>query len=129
MSETVMGVVDPDYARFLTKARIIARQEGYAIAIHGSLTRDFDVIAVPWTAEASSPKALVCRISFNTGWYAQRHDGGRAKIGEGVEPAIKEHGRMVWSLLSPNVGFTTEGPPDPRWIDFSVMPRIEPQPS
>ena len=26
----------------------IAREHGYALAVHGSLARDFDLIAVPW---------------------------------------------------------------------------------
>ena len=108
-------VIDPDYSAFIVRARIIAKQEGYALAIHGSTTRDLDLIAVPWTKEARSPQALTARIDFNTGWRRQRADGTRCEIGERVEPTAKEHGRLVWT-------FMPEGFADPRFVDFSVIP-------
>lgn len=102
-------VIDPDYAAFLTKSRIIAKQEGYAIAIHGSLTRDFDLVAIPWIQDCRKPVNLVTRLCFNTGWKTQ--DG---------DPIEREHGRLVWSLIREEFG-------DPRFIDFSVMPAISSQ--
>ncbi len=30
----------------------VAREVGYAVGVHGSLKRDFDLIAAPWTKEA-----------------------------------------------------------------------------
>ena len=99
-------VIDPEYSAFLVKARIIGPQEGYAIALHGSQTRDFDVIAVPWITECRSPKNLVTRICFNTGWKMQSET-----------PVEREHGRLVWSLLREEFG-------DPRFVDFSVMPPL-----
>ena len=108
-------VLDPDYSAFIVRARIIAKQEGYALAIHGSTTRDLDLIAVPWTTAARSPQALTTRIDFNTGWRRQRADGTRCEIGEKVEPTVREHGRLVWT-------FMPEGFADPRFVDFSVIP-------
>lgn len=32
----------------------IAKKHGYALGIHGSVTRDFDLIAVPWVDNPSS---------------------------------------------------------------------------
>ena len=43
----VYGILDPDYARFFSKARCTAHMDGYALAIHGSFTRDLDIIAIP----------------------------------------------------------------------------------
>lgn len=108
-------VIDPDYSAFIVRARIIAKQEGYALAVHGSTTRDLDLIAVPWTKEARTPQALTARIDFNTGWRRQRADGTRCEIGERVEPTAREHGRLVWI-------FMPEGFADPRFVDFSVIP-------
>lgn len=102
-------VIDPDYAAFLTKSRIIAEQEGYAIAIHGSLTRDFDLVAIPWTKDCSKPITLLTRLCFNTAWKMQHET-----------PTHREHGRLVWSLIREEFG-------DPRFIDFSVMPKISQQ--
>lgn len=39
----------------------VARELGYALAVHGSLARDLDIIACPWTETATS--ALSMRIT------------------------------------------------------------------
>lgn len=119
---TIPMVIDPDYSAFIVKARLVAKSEGYAIAIHGSTTRDLDLIAVPWIATPRLPAALACQIAFNTGWLIQKSDGTRAGIGERVEPAIREHGRMVWTFLPPSADPTSPDWPDPRFVDFSVIP-------
>jgi hypothetical protein len=51
----------------LEPLRKIARQHGYAIAVHGSLSKDIDLLAVPWVKKASSYEDLanaVCEV-FN----------------------------------------------------------------
>jgi hypothetical protein len=71
-------------------ARAVARQCGYALARHGSEVRDFDLIAVPWTAEAVAPEELAERI--------------RAAV-KGVfthgSPAQRPHGRQSWAIHLP----------------------------
>jgi hypothetical protein len=100
------GIIDPDYARYYTLIRTTAWQCGYAIGLHGSFTRDLDLIAVPWTAQALPPDLLIKQLEYRTDLRRQE-EAFRAK----------PHGRMCWSLLLP--GFT-----DPRWIDLSVMPLV-----
>jgi hypothetical protein len=39
------------------------RAHGYALAIHGSLSRDFDLIAVPWVENPTEPAAVIESIS------------------------------------------------------------------
>ncbi|MCY1644771.1 hypothetical protein [Methylorubrum sp. SL192] len=99
------GIIDPDYARVFTKARVIAWQKGYAIMMHGSFTRDLDLIAVPWTDAACEPEHLMRRIA----------DAADLKA-VSDEPGHKPHGRLAWTLLFQSFG-------DPRFIDLSVMPR------
>lgn len=41
----------------------LAREKGYAAAIHGSMTRDLDVVLVPWVDEAV-PRAEVISHLF-----------------------------------------------------------------
>lgn len=101
----VYGIIDPDYGRVYTIARKLAWEEGYAIGLHGSFTRDLDMIAVPWTDTACEPEHLIRRIVEATG----------LKLRDGV--GVKPHGRRVWTLLFPAFG-------DPRFVDLSVMPRI-----
>lgn len=37
----------------------LAREVGYAVGVHGSLKRDFDLIAVPWVEKAVVPTELI----------------------------------------------------------------------
>lgn len=50
--------VDPALPDFVLIQRT-ARAAGYSIAIHGSLKRDVDLIAVPWTTKAVDWPILV----------------------------------------------------------------------
>lgn len=102
----VYGIIDPDYARIYTIARVIAWQYGYCLAMHGSFTRDLDLLAVPWTDAAINAEYLRDRIADAAGLTVQIK-----QLDE------KPHGRRAWSLLLP--GFS-----DPRWVDLSVMPRV-----
>jgi hypothetical protein len=102
----VYGIIDPDYGRAYTMIRKLAWDEGYAIGLHGSFTRDLDLIAVPWTDAASEPEHLVRRIEFATGLQGLHGNPGK-----------KPQGRLVWTLMFPNFG-------DPRFIDLSIMPRV-----
>lgn len=67
----------------------IARANGYALALHGSLQRDLDLIAVPWTDEAVDPKTLVLKLCEEFD-IAPNHD---------IEtPDIRPHGRLSYSI-------------------------------
>ena len=101
------GIIDPDYARVFTIARCLAWAEGYALLLHGSFTRDLDLLAVPWTEHACEPEHLVRRIV------------NQADLRYACErPGQKPHGRLAWTLLFEGFG-------DPRFIDLGVMPRAE----
>lgn len=79
---------------------------GYALALHGSLQRDLDLIAVPWTEQAVPPDELVSSLCgiFDV---EPNHPIG--------SPQVRPHGRLSWSI--------------PLWwgayLDLSVMPRQE----
>lgn len=86
-----------------------ARSKGYALAIHGSLNRDMDLIAVPWTEEAADPRELLASLCEVTGLYRiyQRR--------EDHDPICtnKPHGRLAFKLY----------PGGSPYIDLSIMPR------
>lgn len=83
----------------------VGRQLGYAIGVHGSKVKDLDLIAAPWTDEATTPRELVESICY-------------ALPGIYGPPNEKPHGRIGWVIQ-----------PTPQWgidawyIDLSVMPR------
>ncbi|HXF23294.1 MAG TPA: hypothetical protein VN602_02180 [Gemmatimonadaceae bacterium] len=83
--------------------RRIARECGYALALHGSLARDFDLIAVPWTHDAVTPEALVEAICHQSDLRVTVPNKGD-----------RPHGRGSWALQ----GLTVRN----SWVDLSVMP-------
>ena len=107
---THYGIIDPDYARVFTMARCLAWQEGYALAMHGSFTRDLDLIAVPWTDSACDHEHLVRRI-VQAADLEIHHAAGE-----------KPHGRLAYTLMFKGFG-------DPRFVDLSVVQRQTAPPS
>lgn len=79
----------------------IVHRHGYALAVHGSLARDFDLIAIPWAPKVSPVKTVLDAI---TSVYAVRLIGKAGK---------KEHGRVAYTL---SCGFGECS------IDLSFMP-------
>lgn len=82
----------------------IARRHGYAAAIHGSQTRDLDIILIPWVDNVSRPEEVVKDICINANLYQRVSDPS----------ASKPHGRLVWTLSKSDV--IPGG-----WIDLGVM--------
>lgn len=105
----------------------IARAHGYALAIHGSVQVDLDLVAVPWTETATAPEALVKAMMEHLSAVDYRELLKREctwaspeqieqmveKANEKVKPEIKPHGRLAWNL------YLHHG----RKVDLSVMPR------
>jgi hypothetical protein len=106
------GIIDPDYARVFTIARCIAWSEGYALLIHGSFTRDLDLLAVPWTESATDADHLVKRIALALDDLSLLVKNARRETA-----TEKPHGRRAWTLTFKAFG-------DPRFVDLSVMPRM-----
>lgn len=101
------GIIDPEYARAYTIIRRVAWMEGYAIGMHGSFTRDLDLIAVPWADHACEPLHLVKHIAASLEGLVHYESN----------PSAKPHGRIAWLLHF--AAFH-----DPRVIDLSIMPRL-----
>ena len=98
------------YNKYIAEIRLIARDRGYAIALHGSLAKDIDLVAIPWTDDAVPPDDLVADILKKFEWFLNPDSN---------DPELKPHGRKAWSLHSVEFEST--------WIDFSVLPPIPPQ--
>lgn len=81
----------------------LAKEVGYAVGVHGSLKRDFDLIAVPWTDESVGCADFVAHLC--SGLPAKRIDG----------PEHKPHGRVAVVLQLD--GYY-------KHIDLSITPRL-----
>lgn len=107
----------------LEPLRLAARDCGYAIALHGSVSRDIDIIAIPWVDRASDPDELITvlrGVLMGTlgRCYFQKHQQSAAKKLRGT-PVWKDkpHGRRVCGLHA-WVGETSIH------FDFGVMPLL-----
>ncbi len=67
----------------------ICQQHGYALAVHGSLARDFDLLAVPWVEMVSKPDEVLRAITTE---YALE------LVENPVAFEVKPHGRIAYTL-------------------------------
>ena len=97
----------PVYCALYPELATLVREHGYALAIHGSLARDMDLICIPWAPFPSDPDKVVNAI---TGKFALREIGG--------PPSSKLHGRIAYTISI-------------AWgrcaIDLSFMPHVKEQ--
>jgi hypothetical protein len=91
----------PVYVGIYGELAELCRECGYALAVHGSLAKDFDLIAVPWVERPFTPDELVEKI---VGTFALR------VVGEPNSPKL--HGRLCTTMI---VSFGE------CYLDFSVM--------
>lgn len=97
----------PIYASIYADLAEACRSHGYALAIHGSLARDFDLVCIPWADTVSEPAAVVETITTE---FALR------LIDKPTPPTIKPWCREVYTFVF-------------AWgevaLDLSFTPRIE----
>lgn len=106
---------EPLWLKMKGPLREVARTHGYALAVHGTLKRDIDLVACPWSEPCRDAIDLALAIRSKA---AEIH--GHAFIAPHEEdefhrcgcPGMKPHGRLVWS-------FHLGGGP---YIDLSVFP-------
>lgn len=116
----------PFYASMYHALCETARAKGYALAIHGTVTSDLDLVAIPWTEEAVSAEDLKNALMehINACGYEEslirfgltpEHARQVARLPEyaDADKSIKPHGRIAWNLYIDN-GCK---------VDLSVMPR------
>jgi hypothetical protein len=105
----------PVYAVLYAKMAEAARGCGYALAVHGSMQRDLDVVAIPWTEGATDATTVVRAMAE----VAARRVGGDLVVGYQASGTPRPHGRVGFSFPFVSAdGFTPDG-----YVDVSVMPR------
>lgn len=102
------------YDALITALRYVAFRCGYALAVHGSLNRDIDLIACPWRESAVGANYLIKEIRKATEVII-----GTARVREVDKdwmPEKKPCGRMAWAFY---LTHEDDGP----YLDISVMPK------
>lgn len=111
------------FERLVVALRERARELGYALAVHGTLRRDIDLVAVPWVEEAADPRTLaeslrqVCALGCKWAAFAQSRRKGMQARDHNGSPGEKPHGRLTWVIYFGGKGSGGA------YIDLSVMPR------
>ena len=116
MAEKPLDPVAPTYAWMVQHLAAVARKFGYAIGLHGSMARDLDLIAVPWTESAAPAETLVEAIRDAVGGFIRNDPPTQGNKWDLTtrSPSDKPHGRRAWSIYFSGHRF---------YIDLSVMPR------
>jgi hypothetical protein len=82
------------YIHCIDRLRELAKEHGYALAVHGSMARDLDLIAVPWREDVTDPYefavAFQQKLKLCTGekWHPSANS-----------PSQQPHGRIVWNFV------------------------------
>lgn len=102
-------MIAPWYAMTYIPLERVAWRHGYCLALHGSMGRDLDIVAIPWTDDADSPDVLltaVCKFIV-----------GQAKVDiKPGPPTQKAHGRLAYAIP---IGFYGQ------YLDISILPRVQ----
>jgi hypothetical protein len=101
-------MIAPWYVMAYTQLDRIAWRHGYCLALHGSMARDLDLVAIPWTEDADSPEKLLAAFRRFVIEKAQV----KFVIGP---PTSRPHGRQAYVIP---VGY------DGHYLDLSIMPRL-----
>lgn len=100
-----------------------ANECGYALGLHGSFNRDFDIMAMPWVDEAVEAKELIQRITnaitfLKVDVMMDDFTEDKPKFRGRIDgPERKPHGRQAWNI---HLG-------GGKTLDISVMPRTKSQ--
>lgn len=104
------------FAVSLPQLQAVARKLGYALAIHGSMATDLDLIAAPWSEDAVSAEELAEALRECVGGHMRLLDGKPIDH----NPSWKPHGRLAYTFyFSKTDDGTSYGP----YLDLSIMPR------
>lgn len=91
----------------ILRIRNALRNQGYALAVHGTLTRDLDLVAIPWQETAIDCHAVAEIVADALPGHVKD------------EPEHKPYGRTAYTIWPDEGrhGF------DQWYVDLSVMPR------
>lgn len=101
----------PAYVGLFPILAEVAQQHGYALAVHGSVSRDFDLVAIPWADQVASAEALIRAIAERMS-YTMDTAITVDRLFKEPYCETKPHGRRSWAIPL-DCGAV---------IDISVMP-------
>ncbi len=98
----------------------IARSLGYNLIVHGSLNRDFDLVAIPWVNEPATQLELVQELDMYL-------TGKKHKNEHQYMHSMLPGGRSSYVINLNRGGFTRDDkilPDEQYYLDISITPLI-----
>lgn len=106
---------------YYNQLKEIAELYGYNLVIHGSMNRDLDLIAIPWTENARNPDEMIFEFQeYLTGKKEMRPNGK-------PDYSDKPHGRKVVTISlnrGDKHGEWVRFEDEEYYLDISIMPII-----
>lgn len=81
------------YATIWEDIRSVAIDCGWAVALHGSLARDLDIMAMPWEKDCTTADVLIDTIISRC-----FTDNAIAQYAKKVDKISKPHGRICYAI-------------------------------
>lgn len=106
------------YANCYQQLKEIALKYGYNLLVHGSMNRDFDLVALPWEQDLKSHLEMLDEfVEYLGGHIMPENDAYRRAFAE------THHGRMRY-VINLNRGGKETNYEDPQWyLDISIYIR------
>lgn len=77
----------PIYCSLYPELAKHARKHGYALSVHGSVNRDFDLVMIPWAEKVSEPDEVIKTLIEDFKFYQQD-----------TNKKVKNHGRIAYTV-------------------------------
>lgn len=118
------------YAYCFERLKTIAKDCGYNLTLHGSMNRDLDLIAIPWTKEVKHHSEMIRLFVEEVGGSIMRQIWVNGELHEaqaGELFTVTHHGRM-WYVINLKRNYTDEHgkyeEDKQYYLDISVMPTL-----
>jgi len=118
-------MLPPYYSIIYAQLDRIVQRFGWALTLHGSMSRDMDIVLIPWTEDAEHEDKVIDAIKiFVEGKHiTAMRKRNEKKINASSKDGMahfsiteKPHGRKAITLF---IGISSY------YLDISIMPRIE----
>jgi len=124
MSEKPIHVKPAMYALFFYDLKEIAKRYGYNLVLHGSLNRDLDMIAIPWSDEIGDEQDMIKEFqTYMTGRTTITPEG---KVFYTILPGGR-HSYIIDLNRGNRKGEWIRYEDEQYYLDISVVPKTQPE--
>lgn len=123
MNEKPISIKPMFYSVVLEPLKIIAKEFGYNLVLHGSMNRDLDLILIPWIDHCHEPDIVVKALTDYLGGNLIDQRTGADKEPQWSKPIYKGAGRMSYLISLNRSNRFSDFKDDEFYIDISLTPK------